>query len=417
MGQPSVLIAAHAFPPENITGALRPARFFKYLPQHGIATRVVSARPDLAAAERVTRVPLAHPPMGARARAELLRWVQRFLLPYNDELPWVPHAVAAAERMMERGEVNTILSTFPPVATHAVGLWLKRKHGIRWVADFRDPFATNPFRTRKWFFDYDGRFERAIFESADIVVANTDGAAAHWRDLYPEAARKIHVIWNGFDPGHPFPTQPARASGPLVISHTGTLYGGRHPGLFLESLERLIAAGKLDPAALRVELVGPLEPDARAGFEGVLARMPAGMVECAGKSIPQSEANLRMASCDILLMLDMNERGHSVQVPAKLFDYARCDRPMLAFTSHGSPLERILSSSGIEHLCLYPNDSAGRIDEGILAFLGAGRRPSRANAGFWQTFDGERQCAVLAGLISGSGQPLPEPVRTSGIPA
>ncbi len=417
MGQPPVLIVAHAFPPENITGALRPARFFKYLPKHGIQTRVVSARPDLAAEPGVLRVPLAAPPLGARVRSEVLRFAQRFLLPYNDELPWVPHAVAAAERMLEAGEVSTILSTFPPVATHAVGLWLKRKHGVRWVADFRDPFATNPFRTRKWFFDYDLRFERAIFEAADVIVANTDGAAQHWRETYPEAASRIHVIWNGFDPAQPFPVQPPRTEGPLVVSHTGTLYGGRHPGLFLESIERLIGAGKLDPGALRLELVGPVESDARAGFAAVLSRMPSGMVECTGQPLAQAEANRRMASADILLMLDMNERGHSVQVPAKLFDYARCDRPMLSFTSPGSPLERILASSGITHLCLYPHDSMERIDRGVLEFVSAGRRPSRANAAFWQTFDGERQCALLAGLISGSGRAVPEPAGIGGIPA
>lgn len=414
---PAVLIVAHAFPPENITGALRPARFFKYLPQYGIATRVLAARPDLASAPGVTRVPLADPPFPAKAGSEILRWVQRFLLPYNDEMPWVAHAAVAAGEMIRRGEVDTVLSTFPPAATHAVGLWLKRQYGIRWVADFRDPFADNPFRSRKWFFDYDRRFERAIFEAADVIVANTDGAADQWRRTYPGAAGRIHVIWNGFDPGHPFPVQPARTAGPLVISHTGTLYGGRHPRLFLESLERLTGAGALPADGLRVELVGPVEPDARAAFAGVLARMPAGMVECTGQGIPQQEANVRMASCDILLMLDMNERGHSVQVPAKLFDYARCDRPVLAFTSPGSPLERILGESGIDHLCLYPGDSPERIDAGVLGFLSAGRRASRANAEFWQRFDGQRQCASLARLIGGAAGAVPEPDRTSGIPA
>lgn len=73
------------------------------------------------------------------------RIVQR-LLPYNDQLTWVPHAVATAERVLAGGDVFAMLSTSPPSATHIAAFLLKRRYGIRWIADLRDPIYQNPFR-------------------------------------------------------------------------------------------------------------------------------------------------------------------------------------------------------------------------------------------------------------------------------
>ncbi len=399
-----VPILAHAFPPENITGAQRPFRFFKYLRRAGFETHAVCARPDLEPAEFVHRVPAASRRRVVAIQSELLRLAQRFALPYNDELPWVPHAVAKVEELLETGRVAAVISTFPPVATHAAGLWLARKHGVRWIADYRDPHVDNPFRTRKWLFNYDWRMERAIFKSASVVVANTDAAAGIWKNRYPEFAAKLHVIWNGFDPESPLEPAPRGTSPVLTIAHVGTLYGGRHPGLFLESLERLFAAGGLDPAATRVELTGPVDDAAAAGCRDVVARLSTrGIVAMTDRAVPQALANAGMAAADMLLMLDINDRETSVQVPAKLFDYARTGRPILAFTSAGSPLAHILRKAGIDCALIHREAAPADVDRIVGEFIGRGRRPSQANEWFWNTFDGQRQAMALARIIGDPG--------------
>jgi len=145
----------------------------------------------------------------------------------------------AEAALMER-PVVAVVSTSPPVATHLVARRLKRRFGVPWVADFRDPLRGNPFRTRRWFFPYDALLERMLFRNADALIANTDTLAEMWNRRYPEFSGKMSVIWNGFDPEDRIAPAVKASRGRRVLAHVGTLYGGRHPGRVLSSLVRLI---------------------------------------------------------------------------------------------------------------------------------------------------------------------------------
>ncbi len=398
----SVVILAYAFPPENTTGANRPHRFYKFLPAYGYQPHVVAARPDLECWDRVRRVPGAVPRRKVRAQAAAAWLVERFALPFVDFLPWIPHAVDSAREVMRHWEVAAVVSTFPPTSTHLAALWLKLAHGVRWIADFRDPLVGNPFRVRRWPIPYSKWVEAAIFRHADAVIANTDSLADEWRERYPFAAAKIRTIWNGFDPESPLKPIPLSTRRWLHVAHLGTLYGGRHPRVFLESLERLLDCGLLPPDAVRVELTGPVEQGTVDACGDVLGRMRRrGVVDFTPTAIPQQEAGARISDADILLMLDINGTEQSIQVPAKLFEYARVDRPILVFTTRDSPLKRILAASGIDHVCVELEHIPQQVDDLVLGFLLGGKRVSRANDWFWSTFDGRKQTAQLADAIAG----------------
>jgi hypothetical protein len=120
-----------------------------------------------------------------------------------------------------------------------------------------------------------------------------------------------------------------------------------------------------------------------------------------GGRVSRDEANRVIADADYLLLLDLNETGESVQVPAKLFDYACAERPVLTFTSRGSPVSRILPASGIDHACLYRDSTHDEIDDGVLSFFRRGPRLSRPGEQFRAQFDGARQTADLAAYLAG----------------
>ncbi len=387
-----VILLAFHFPPENTSGAARPHRFFKYLPKFGLEAEVICGLPELASEARgVHRVPEAGAAPGTRMRAGVARLIQRFGLPYNEQLPWIPHAVSKGVDLIKRGSIAAIVSTSPPICTHLAALWIKRKTGVRWIADFRDPFDGNPFRTRKWLFHYDAAIERRVLEEADAVILNTSGVDAWWRTKYPQFAHKFRIIWNGFDPERRVePLPPTKRQTPL-LAHLGTIYGGRHPGLLLESLERL-------KADVFVQLTGPYE----AKLDRMEQFVREGRASYNNRMVPGEEADQLMASADYLLLLDLHDREESVQVPGKLFDYMRVERPILAFTSKGSPTESILSRSGVDHATIYRTDEAGQIDAKVREFLKAGPRVTRPNQWFWEQFDGVSQTGQLAEVITGA---------------
>src|SRR5689334_7064897 len=99
----AVLILAHAFPPENLVGALRPQRFARYLPDFGFPARVITASPQPAngsAADTVSFVPdpgrfQGRMPLSVRLEREIAGRLQ--LSGGDQSLRWIPAALATSE--------------------------------------------------------------------------------------------------------------------------------------------------------------------------------------------------------------------------------------------------------------------------------------------------------------------------------
>lgn len=398
-----LLLLAYFYPPENVSGAARPARFAKYLPSFGYNVHVIANAIEggNGAAAGVSRVPDRELTGADRVMAGALRWFHRNLAPYNDRLPWIPHAMRQGRVLALDQRFDAILSTSPPAGAHLAARRLKRRLGCPWIADFRDPLKGNPFRTRRAGVPYDTALERMIFNAADLLIANTDSLAESWLRRYPQARSRIRVLWNGYDPEDSFPEEMAQPHGSRsTLSHVGSLYGPRRPDLLLASVSRLVRSGRLDPSEIRVRLVGPIEPQIAGMLRreyGDLDRM--GVFECNGEIVSTVEARNVMLASDQLLLLDLNGTRDSVQVPAKLFDYVRARRPILAFTPRESPTARILLQCGTPAVCIDPDGAVGAADEQILNFLRS--RHERAEPGDWfqREFDGKRQAAALAGFL------------------
>ena len=62
-----------------------------------------------------------------------------FVLPEGG-LGWVIPAFMTARKMIVRFQIDSIYSSGPPHAAHVIGVLLKKVYGLKWVADFRDPW-------------------------------------------------------------------------------------------------------------------------------------------------------------------------------------------------------------------------------------------------------------------------------------
>ncbi len=395
-----LLMVAYYFPPENSIGALRPERLRKYLSRLGAEVAVVARfMPELPPPPPfVTRVPPPGPP---RRASVVLQRLQAWFLPYDDRLPWVPDALAAAEAGLAAQPGQVVFTTHPPVATHLVGLVLKLRHGVPWIADFRDPLVGNPLRSGARGAVIDTVMEQLIFRNADAVIANTDRVREAWQRRHPAQAGKIHLLWNGFDPEDGLAAKPVSPRARRHIAHIGTIYGGRTPGPLIAALARLIAAGRIAPDALQLRLLGPIENAALADVADDVAALAArDCIRIDDRRAPREEANAEMLDADFLLLLDMtNDRHESLQLPAKMFDYVRACRPILAFTRPGSVIRSVMAECAIPGTCIDPAAPPAEIDAAVADFLAIPPADVPVSAGFTAKFNAEDQARTLAALI------------------
>ena len=271
------------------------------------------------------------------------------------------------------------LSSYPIATAHLIGLALRRLTGLPWVADLRDPMIDEVHPT--------GRLKRAAASWVEAqtlrhctrAVCTTEGAARSYRAKYPELPpERVCVIGNGYDEASfadaalPPPRTPG---GPLVLLHSGLVYAvERDPRCLFEALGALKQEGRIGPATFRLVLRA-------SGMEARLRRLAAehGVADMVAiePALPYREALGEMLAADGLLVLQAANCND--QVPAKLYEYLRAGRPVLALTDAAGDTAATLRAAGID--TIGPLDDTAGLKAALLRFLeltAAGRAPLAA---------------------------------------
>src|SRR5579863_2037050 len=54
---------------------------------------------------------------------------------------WNPFAIKQGMEVLSNEKIDAMITTGPPHSAHLIGLKLKEKTGVKWIADFRDPWT------------------------------------------------------------------------------------------------------------------------------------------------------------------------------------------------------------------------------------------------------------------------------------
>ena len=113
--------------------------------------------------------------------------------------------------------------------------------------------------------------------------------------------------------------------------------------------------------------------------------------------VSKSEAEQITRSSDGLLIIQPHS---AVQVPAKLFEYVQIGRPILAFVPRQSSIEGVLRRSGVPFRTVYADAPPEEFDEAMLEYLSIQSEAVTPSTWFEETFNAERQTAMLAAWIN-----------------
>ncbi len=357
MSARKVLILTYHFPPSGAVAVYRVLGLVRYLPRCGWET-VVVAPPHLPGEPVDEELTARVPAETAVCRVPFpTSRVLRCCGQYAPHLLWFIRARAAAERAIREHRPAAVLTTSPPHRLHLLGLWLSRRRGLPWLADFRDPLVSGRSRGAGSFVQrrLGWRWEEVVLRNAAAVVANTPGAAASLQEAHPRHADKIVAIPNGFDPEN-FTALPRRSpSGPLCILHAGELYNGRDPRPLLDALQGLRSAVPGEEPPFRLRLLGRATDSRYDLAEEIRRRGLEGIIDLLGQ-VTYDRALEEMQRADVLLLL--NPPDSRISIPAKLFEYLGAGRPILALARPDGDVAWALRTAGGPHRLVSPLDPA-----------------------------------------------------------
>jgi glycosyltransferase involved in cell wall biosynthesis len=271
-------------------------------------------------------------------------------------LSFIPGAVLKAWPFMVSQRPDVLYSTAPPYSCHITALCLKSLFGVPWLADFRDPWADNPFRNDNPYpslHTLNRYLEKQVIEKADLVVSNTPALEAEFRRRYPHLDR-FYTIHNGFDPELLHRFKDNSCSGDeqkkqgLHMVHTGEVYGLRSPRCLISALGEI---RNQDPelfGSIRVEFYGKVHEKNELKELAHSLRVQEALFF--GGQVDHGNALERAAGADILLVLGVMGFRPEVQVPSKLFEYLALKKPIISLSKKGGAIHEILKESGAPYL-------------------------------------------------------------------
>lgn len=412
----TVLLIAYHFPPlKGSSGMQRTLRFAQHLPKFGWRPVVLSI--DVNAYDEVAdnvgnEVPADLPvyrAFGLNAATQLSLFGR---YPKSPAIPdrwatWRFWAVRKALKIIKQENVSAIWSTFPITTAHSIGRDVARKSGLPWIAEFRDPmwqidWPVEATANKAWL-----KLEREIVAAADRLVFVAPSAVRLYTERYPQnAAGKSVLIENGYDeetfkraeeslqPKH-VSAEPA-AGRPLVLLHSGIIYSSeRDPTQFFAAVAALKSAGKLSSNMLKIVLRAS---GGEGNFQQELTRLGIDDIVELAPSIDYVAALQEMLNVDGLLLLQA--ANCNAQIPAKLYEYLRAGRPILALTDPQGDTACTLNAMGMGTIARL--DSATEIETALLEFVGKMRNGAmfKSSDAVVAGYSRQAQTAKLAQLLS-----------------
>ena len=359
--QRRLLMIAYHFPPlAGSSGIQRTLRFAQQLPEFGWDPMVLSAHPR--AYERTNDDLMNEVPHDMLVRRAFALDAARHLsiagrYPLALAIPdrwasWRFDGVRVGMDMIRRYRPCALWSTYPIATAHVIAAELQRRSGLPWVADFRDPMVqpAHPYQPA-------ARaklrlIEAEVIRHARLTLFTTPGAAADCATRHPDQGHRIATLENGYDEasfvkaGQRVAATHRTQTEPKVLLHSGIVYPDeRDPTQLFAALRLLHDEGSIRPGHFLLRLRAAVHEDTLRTLSKTLG--VEAYVELA-PPVRYVDALAEMLSVGALLVLQARNCNH--QVPAKLYEYLRAGRPIIALTDLGGDTARVMRDAGVTRL-------------------------------------------------------------------
>ncbi|GAB4146393.1 MAG: glycosyltransferase family 4 protein [Bacteroidia bacterium] len=253
---------------------------------------------------------------------KMMRFIRGNLFLPDARVGWNRYAFLKCCEIIEKEKIDAVITTSPPHSTQLVGLKLKKKYNLTWMADLRDPW------TGIYYYDKlmltamsrkrDAAMERSVLENADAVVVVSKSIRDEFLQKAPRLKMEhIHIVPNGFDTADLQKTQPMKTDSSFMISYTGTLTSDYRIDALLEAL------GKSNEE-FRFCVTGALPESIKNKIATSIAEKSVFRAH-----VKHHDAVAQMKAADMLLLVIPDTDGKKGILTGKLFEYIAVRKPIL----------------------------------------------------------------------------------------
>ncbi|MCB9059579.1 MAG: glycosyltransferase family 4 protein [Calditrichae bacterium] len=374
-----VLIVTYHWPPAGGPGVQRILKFAKYLPEFGWQPLVLTVKDGeypaldptlekdipkeckvfrsgslepnsiykkltgMKASDRIPTAVLSEKKRDWKSR--LAAWVRLNIFIPDAKRGWLPFAVRKGAQIIKSENPDIIFSSSPPPTTHLIARKLARRYGLKWVADFRDPWTDIHYYENLPRLDFvkkiDRNLEHKVLDRADKIISISR------LDIEMDFSKKISQqkcinIPNGYDDqdfkGLPVPQSDFPG---FLMMHLGAIGKERVPVNLFKAIQILSQNEEISAETFRLELVGKNEP---AVWEYVEKFGITRFVKASGY-VPHKQAVAMSGNASCMLLLVTQSEKNKRILPGKTFEYMNTGKPILALGPEDGEVARILLES------------------------------------------------------------------------
>ncbi len=266
---------------------------------------------------------------------------------------WVSYAVKQAEEILKNEKVDAIITTGPPHSAHLIGLQLKEKFGIKWLADFRDPwtgiFYNNFLPRTEATKQKDKGLETKVLQTADMVTVISPGM----KKEFESRVNKIEVVSNGYDE-EDFTKSEVRgrkSEEKFTIRYVGNLMSSQNLEVLWKCISELGASDIGLRTSAKLEFIGRVDDAVKKsisenGLDSIVSYLD---------FVDHRKSIQLMQEASMLLFAIPDVKDNEVILTGKLFEYLASTSEMISFGPvHGNAAE-ILHTTGRKKMIDYNN--------------------------------------------------------------
>ena len=369
-----VLVITYYWPPAGGPGVQRWLKFCTYLPKYGISPIVFAPKNpeypiiddtlinELSNDIQIIKYPIFEPyklaslfnkkvsntiskgviPEASKQSfiQKLMLWVRGNLFIPDARKFWVKPSVNFLEKEISKLQVDTIITTGPPHSVHLIGKLLKQKLGVKWFADFRDPWTSIGYhmdlKLTRWAQKRHLKLESQVLKNADEILVTSYATEKEFLSL---TNQPIHVLTNGYDKQNY--NIDCRLDDKFTLAHIGSLLTERNPTVLWKVLSELLKENVEFKSFFELKLAGVISQEVIQSLEKFDLLQYTNQLGY----LTHQQAIIEQKSSQVLLIIEIDSEHAKQIIPGKVFESLAANRPIIGLGPQESDFFNIINQT------------------------------------------------------------------------